>query len=523
MRPLFGDDERAVDEAFSKIEFATPLEIVRQSFQDLFEPTLMHPALVTAVARLVGRIALWQVCPLGTSRLWRQGRPRPSGRLGIFPMSGSNTPHCSSVKSILTVSIPAHCRIDRSAPVAHDAALWHTSEATSAAFFLSGGLMETLSHLDHSEQVQQWVRWPWLSRLIATVGIALVTAGLYVPVAGSDHVVRGDPTTRIAEIWAIHDTAFMVYALLHLPRSVPLALVFDALYAVVALGGLALLLPLWRSLSPSATVRLRWTFGLWLVLLTILAVAGEVARWQSVSQRASAATSSPISIEPPYLLPGVIVFPLGALLCCSALFLRWKPLPTTMPPPATRTVWQWVSAFLLTAGVALWGVAFYLMPQAVSGACPPIIFSVTQFTHGACAGIDSDQVLQAAANSGLHPIALVFFSVSRNFELLVALGCLTMLSGWIRTPSFMTGAYPAVWLALTLGVALVAAYGVDVVAREGFLLTATTIGWHAASGIIATFVGIGLVVLAQVGVWSEFLSRNRASGLERSADPLQHL
>jgi hypothetical protein len=355
------------------------------------------------------------------------------------------------------------------------------------------------------------------------VGIALVTAGLYVAVAGNDLVVSIDSVQRTVESWAIHDTAITVYALLHLPRSVPLLLVFDALYSVVAFGGLALLLFLWRPLSPAATMRLRWTYGLWLVLLTILAVAGEVARWQSVTQRAAATASSLISVGPPYLSPGVIVFPLGVLLCCAALFLRWKPLPTTTTPQARRTGWQWVSALLLTVGVALWGVAFYLMPQAVTDACPPVLFSVTQFAHGACAGIDSDQVLQAAAYAGLHPIALFFYTVSRSFELLVALGCLTVLSGWIRPPSFTSVAFPAVWLALTLGVALVAAYGVAVVARQGFLLTATTVGWHAASGIIATFVGIALVVLAQVVVWGKLLSRNRSATPKESDGALRHL
>jgi hypothetical protein len=173
--------------------------------------------------------------------------------------------------------------------------------------------------------------------------------------------------------------------------------------------------------------------------------------------------------------------------------------------------------------VALWGVAFYLMPQAVSGGHAPLLFSLTQFAHGACAGIDSDQVLQGAAYVGLHPLALFFYTVNRNFDLLVALGCLTVLIGWLRPPSFMTVAFPAVWLALTLGVALVAAYGVVVVVRQGFLLTATSVGWHAAPGIIATFVGIGLVVLAQVGVWGELLSMNRGVAPGQSSGALRHV
>jgi hypothetical protein len=383
--------------------------------------------------------------------------------------------------------------------------------------------MEILSSRGHSERVQRWSRWAWLSRLVTTVGIALVTAGLYVAVAGNELVASSGPVIRTVETWSIHDTGITVYALLHLPRSVPLLLVFDALYSVVTLGGLALLLFLWRPLSPAATVRLRWTSGLWLVLLTTLAVAGEVARWQQVTQRASATASSLISVKPPYLLPGVIVFPLGVLLCCAALFLRWEPLPTTTTPPARRTGWQWASALLLTVGVALWGVGFYLMPQAVTDACPPVIFSVTQFAHGACAGIDSDQVLQAAANSGLPPIALFFSTASRSFELLVALGCLTVLSGWIRPPSFTSVAFPVLWFALTLGVALVALSGVAVVARHGFQLTTTTVGWHVASGIITTFVGIGLAALAQVGMWSELVSRKRGATPYQSGGDIRHL
>jgi hypothetical protein len=199
--------------------------------------------------------------------------------------------------------------------------------------------METLSPRGHAEQVQRRARWPWLSRLLATIGITLVTAGLYAPIAGNEIVASGGPVTRTAAIWSIHDSVGALFALLHLPRAILLQLGIFALYSVVTLGGLALLLLLWRPLSPAATARLRWICGLWLVLLTTLAVVGEVARWQSVSQRASAPASSLFSVGPPYLLPGVIVFPLGVVLCCAALFWRWEPLPTT-PPPTTRTPWQ---------------------------------------------------------------------------------------------------------------------------------------------------------------------------------------
>jgi hypothetical protein len=80
-----------------------------------------------------------------------------------------------------------------------------------------------------------------------------------------------------------------------------------------------------------------------------------------------------------------------------------------------------------------------------------------------------------------------------------------------------------VWLALTLAVSLVAAYGVEAVASQGFLLTTAAVCWHTACGIIAAFTGIGLVALAQVGLWSEPLRRNRDAALKRSGGALLHV
>jgi hypothetical protein len=42
--------------------------------------------------------------PFRTSRLLRHGRPRPSARRGRWPINGSRTAHCSSVRSIATSS-----------------------------------------------------------------------------------------------------------------------------------------------------------------------------------------------------------------------------------------------------------------------------------------------------------------------------------------------------------------------------------------------------------------------------------
>jgi hypothetical protein len=57
-----------------------------------------------------GRSAHWapvrriHKMPFNTSRLLRQGRPRPSARLGSSPISGSSTLHCSLVISMGAVS-----------------------------------------------------------------------------------------------------------------------------------------------------------------------------------------------------------------------------------------------------------------------------------------------------------------------------------------------------------------------------------------------------------------------------------
>jgi hypothetical protein len=71
-------------------------------------------------------------------------------------------------------------------------------------------------------------------------------------------------------------------------------------------------------------------------------------------------------------------------------------------------------------------------------------------------------------------------------------------------------AWLAVWPILALGVALVALQGVGVIAQRGFRLTFETgENWHMASGMIVTFVGIGLVVLGQLGLWRELTRHGR--------------
>jgi hypothetical protein len=213
--------------------------------------------------------------------------------------------------------------------------------------------------------------------------------------------------------------------------------------------------------------------------------------------------------EASYLVPGAVVFPLGVLLNCAGLCLMMRKPPALLSPaPASRSGWQWAATLMLTAGALVWGSGFYLMPEAVTAACPPIIFAVTQFAHGACAGTDSDQVLHAAYHAGLTPVALFFYSVSWKYELLVAAACVTTLGGWTRRLSVYTLAWLAVWPVLALGGACVALRGAGLVAQQGCALTAATrTGWRVGPGMVVTFFGIGLVVLGQFGLWRELVGR----------------
>jgi hypothetical protein len=336
--------------------------------------------------------------------------------------------------------------------------------------------------------------------------------GLYVPCAGIEIRYHADPETvvRSSGTWTIAN-AGVVAPVVFASRLLPLALGQAAVYALITFGGLALLPLLWRPLSPRGNAVVRWLYAIWLVLLSLLAVARLPDLRQFLSQPPAGPAPQTYTQEAAYLLPGVVVFPLGVLTCCAALILlRREPLPLASPAQASRTTWQWIAAFTITAGVLVWLIGFYLMPEAVTTACPPISFSVTQFAHGACAGLDSDQVRAAASYAGLNPIARLLDALGGNLELLVATGCITALGEWTRQLSVSTLAWLAAWPILAFGVALVALQGVGVIAQQGFKLTFETgAGWHVGSGIVVTFAGIGLVVLGQLGLWRELVRHGR--------------
>lgn len=352
---------------------------------------------------------------------------------------------------------------------------------------------------------------PWASRLLASLGIVLMTAGLFVPVVGSDLLIGRDPAYHSFETWTIGGVGGMLSSPLiapHMPRmSLVVALGLDAVYSALEFGGLALILPLWLSRSRGGVLWTRRAYAAWLALLTLLAIAGALA-WRTAM---SAAPMSPeMTMGTPALLPGVVIFPLGVLVGGGALLLmRREPSPMATTALAPRSGWQWAAALTITAGALIWGGGFYLMPETITAACPPVSFSVTQFAHGACAGLDSDQALAAAYGAGPSPIVVPLYLLGRRFELLVGVALITALGGWTRRLTVATLAWLAIWPVLALGVALVALQGVDVVARTGFRLTfATGGGWHVAPGLIATFAGIGLVALGQVVLWRELARRS---------------
>lgn len=354
---------------------------------------------------------------------------------------------------------------------------------------------------------------PWAARLIATLGIVVMTVGLYAPCAGIEIRYHADSVTiiRASETWTIANAGVVAPVIFH-TMPLPLVLGQTAVYALITFGGLALLPLLWRPLSPRGNAAVRWIYAIWLVLLTLLAVARLPNVRQFLSQLPPGPSPETYTLDASYILPGVVVFPLGVLISCAALLLlRREPLPLAPPALAPRTGWQWVAAIALTVGVLIWGIGFYLMPEVVTAACPPVIFSVTLFAHGACSGLDSDQVLTAASYAGLNPIARLLFPFW-GFTFLVAAGCISALGGWTQRLSVATLVWLAAWPALALSAALVALQGVEVIAQRGFKLTFETDGgWHIASGMVVTFAGIGLVTLGELGLWRELAKRKSAA------------
>ncbi len=106
----------AVYVAFREVYLPALFEVFGQSFEDTRKDSFFDPSLEAAVAGLVGRVAFGedfpgrsraqyiQRMPFSTSRGSRQGLPRPSSLRGGSGTRGSNTFHCSSVRSMLFYS-----------------------------------------------------------------------------------------------------------------------------------------------------------------------------------------------------------------------------------------------------------------------------------------------------------------------------------------------------------------------------------------------------------------------------------
>jgi hypothetical protein len=63
---------------------------------------------------------------------------------------------------------------------------------------------------------------PWVPRLLATLGIVVMTVGLSVPFAGRDVLVHGNPVSRSSDTWAIGTSVGAPFTLLPLgPMSLP--------------------------------------------------------------------------------------------------------------------------------------------------------------------------------------------------------------------------------------------------------------------------------------------------------------
>jgi hypothetical protein len=82
-------DERAVDETLREVESSTLFAVGSQGFQDALEAALADPPLIAPLAGLVGRLVVWQVCPLACEESsWRSSLERRQPR-GIYEMGCS--------------------------------------------------------------------------------------------------------------------------------------------------------------------------------------------------------------------------------------------------------------------------------------------------------------------------------------------------------------------------------------------------------------------------------------------------
>ena len=63
LTPIFGDHERAVDEALGYVEVASLLQVCHQDFEHAAARAVTRPLLEAAVAGLVGRESFGQVLP----------------------------------------------------------------------------------------------------------------------------------------------------------------------------------------------------------------------------------------------------------------------------------------------------------------------------------------------------------------------------------------------------------------------------------------------------------------------------
>src|SRR5258708_37400383 len=128
------------------------------------------------------------------------------------------------------------------ATVAHDATFLHNGKASTGRFLSMGNIetMETQARRLRQNRCSLLLARPWASRLIATLGIVVMTVGLSVPFAGTDEIFHGDPVSRYSDTWALRNTAGAPLVFLSRGRMfLPLYLGVDAGYSVLTLGRLA--------------------------------------------------------------------------------------------------------------------------------------------------------------------------------------------------------------------------------------------------------------------------------------------
>jgi len=214
------------------------------------------------------------------------------------------------------------------------------------------------------------------------------------------------------------------------------------------------------------------------------------------------------------------------IIAWAGLISVWRLRPNTAPTmrpaasPATprQRLVHMIVAVGMTLGALLWALGFVALPWTTlnCGVIPPI--SLNHFVHGSCQGLDAGDALAAAMlalnpgqsgipnyiNGSLTPLTALNQTLTDPFTLymLLALGALVIAAyGWRKRITWSQGGLVIAWLLAATLVALVAAYGANILIATHYQVAFSASGqWRRSLGLYLTFAALALLWLA-TGAW----------------------